>query len=265
MDETIDHSTVGWAFKRLRMNYLELLILLLHRELQRIVRCELYMVDSTGISTPHLRRRRRAFKTVMRRETMKLHALIGYAPEKSALMVCAASVTGESVHDSTQFKRLLSSLMGEGEPLLADSAYDAESNMEFARRRGFMPVIKLRSYEPYGFIRREAAVEFERSHELYRRRGIAEAFFAGLANRYGSRTRCKLLSTEIASILLMAVAHNLRTYARIRAQNSKEINYCLDLFDKPHGREIVLCDLSEEMVDAWKRELTNDRAAGPNP
>jgi len=22
MDETIDHSTVGWAFKRLRMNYL---------------------------------------------------------------------------------------------------------------------------------------------------------------------------------------------------------------------------------------------------
>ena len=45
MDKTIDHSTVGWAFKRLRKNYLELLILLLRRELQRLLRCEFYTID----------------------------------------------------------------------------------------------------------------------------------------------------------------------------------------------------------------------------
>ena len=224
MRETIDHSTVGWAFKRLRKNYLGLLILLLRRELQRLLRCEFYTIDSTGISTSRLRRRRRAFKTVWMHESLKLHVLAGYSPQDSALVVFAASVTGESVHDATQFKPLLSDLWAKGEPLIADSAYDARSNIEFARSHGFVPVVKPRSYEPHGFVRRQAAQEFRLKRKLYRQRGIAEAIFAGLANRYDSKTRCKRLDTKISSILFMAVAHNLRTLMRVSAMRKNGIS-----------------------------------------
>jgi len=41
------------------------------------VRCELYVADTTGISTPSLKRRRKAFKTLWVREHVKLHALVG--------------------------------------------------------------------------------------------------------------------------------------------------------------------------------------------
>jgi hypothetical protein len=59
--------------------------------------------------------------------------------------------------------------------------------------------------------------EFKRNCKLYRQRGIAEALFGGLANRYGTRTRCKRVRTKTISMLLMLVAHNLRTLARVRA------------------------------------------------
>jgi hypothetical protein len=79
MAKTIDHSTVGKAFKRLRVNYLRLLVLLLRRKLTRIAHCEFYAVDSTGISTPRLVTRRKDLKTVREREFLKLHALVGYS------------------------------------------------------------------------------------------------------------------------------------------------------------------------------------------
>jgi len=175
-------------------------------------------VDSTGISTPRLKRRRKAFKTLWVREHLKLHALVGYSSEASALMVCSARVTKANAADGGQFKRLLEDLRGKGELLLADAAYDSRRNLKLAIEHGFKPVIKPRSYEFHGLFRKRMLKEFERCKKLYRRRGIAEALFAGLANRYNSRTRCKLPATKATSILLMLVAHNLRTFARVRAQ-----------------------------------------------
>jgi hypothetical protein len=217
MGKTIDHSTVGKAFKRLRVNYLKLLVLLLRRELTRFIHCEFYVVDSTGISTPRLVTRRKAFKPLREREFLKLHALMGYSRRASALVVFSARVTRANVSDGSQLGYLLKGLRAGGEPLLADSAYDIERNLKLALEQGFRPVIKPRSVKYRGIFRRHMLREFKRNCELYRQRGIAEALFGGLANRYGTRTRCKRVRTKTISMLLMLVAHNLRTLARVRA------------------------------------------------
>lgn len=228
MRKTIDHSTVGWALKRLRRNYIKLLTVLLRREIMRIVKCELYMVDSTGISTPRMRRRKKAFKTVWAHEFLKLHALVGYSRRAGALVVVAARVTRDNVHDGTQLKRLLAEVKANGEPLLGDTAYDSQRNLELTLEHGFKPVIKPRSIKYHGVFRKQMLREFKRCRKLYRQRGIAEAFFGGIENRYGAQTRCKLPTTKTASILLMAVAHNLRTLARVRA--AKEMGFLIILW-----------------------------------
>lgn len=223
---TIDHSTVGWAFKRLRKDYLELLLMLLRQKLEKEVTSELYVVDSTGISTPRFKERRYAFKTVRKHVCLKLHALVGYSPKDSTLVVYSASVTGENVHDSTQFKTLISNVWARGEPLLGDPAYDAEFVRESAKLHGFKPIIKPAERDkggPHGFARREVFEEFEENRELYRLRKVAEGFFGGIETRYDSKTRFKLLHLQVFNLLLMAVAHNLRPLARVRAQNSEEI------------------------------------------
>ena len=82
MGITIDRSTVGWAFKRLSKNYLDLLMLMLRRELEKEFSSELFVVDSTGILTPFFKKRRCAFKTIRKRVSLKMHALVGYSPKK---------------------------------------------------------------------------------------------------------------------------------------------------------------------------------------
>jgi IS5 family transposase len=140
----------------------------------------------------------------------------------------AAEVTRDNVTDGTQLGRLLKDVRANGEPLLGDRAYDSQRNLELAREHGFKPVIKPRSIEYHGIFRKQMLREFRRNRKLYRQRGIGEAFFGGIENRYGARTRCKLPSTKAASILLMAAAHNLRTLARVRAM--KEIGVFIVLW-----------------------------------
>jgi hypothetical protein len=228
MGKTIDHSTVGKAFKRLRVNYLRLLVLLLRRELTRLARCEFYVVDSTGISTPHLVTRKKDLKTVREREFLKLHVLMGYSRRASALVVFSARVTRANVTDGSQLGYLLKGLRAGGEPLLADSAYDCERNLKLALEQGFRPLIKPRLVGYRGIFRKHMLREFKRNRKFYRQRGIAEALFGGLANRYGTRTRCKRIRTKTISILLMLVAHNLRTFARVRA--AEETGYLVILW-----------------------------------
>jgi hypothetical protein len=238
MDKTIDHSTVGKAFKRLRVSYLRLLVLLLRRELTRLAHCEFYVVDSTGISTPRLIHRRKASKMLHEREFLKLHALVGYSRRASALVVFSARVTKANVTDGSQFGYLLKGLRAEGEPLLADSAYDCERNLHLALERGFRPLIKPRLVEYRGIFRKHMLREFKRNRKLYRQRGIAEALFGGLANRYGTRTRCKRVRTKITSMLLMLVAHNLRTLARVRAAEEMGSLVILWIYSTNSGKEL---------------------------
>ena len=225
MPKTIDHSTVGWALKRIRVPYLKLLLTLLFREISKLAKCGIYMVDSTGISTTRLLRRKRVLRTSWSHEFLKLHVLVGYSRQAGALAVVSARVTGGNVADCTQLGQLLEGFEGGGEPLLADRGYDSKRNVEIAARHGFRPVIKPRAMGLHHRVRRKRFREFRRDRRLYRQRGIAEAVFGGMENRYGAMTRCKLPTTKAASVLLMAVAHNLRTLARVRAM--KELGYFL--------------------------------------
>lgn len=234
LPKTIDHSTVGWALKRLRAPYLRLLLALLFREINRLARCGIYMADSTGISTLRLSRRQRVLKPVWSREFLKLHALVGYSPRAGALAIASARVTAGNVSDCTQLKQLLEEIQGGGEPLLADRGYDSRRNREVAAKHGFRAVIKPRAIGTDRWANKKKFREFRRDLKLYRQRGIAEAVFGGIENRYGARTRCKLPATERASVLLMAVAHNLRTLARVRAMKEMEILIVCGLIRQTH-------------------------------
>ena len=205
----------------MREPYLKLLLLLLFREITRLAKCGVYMVDSTGISTPHLRRRKRALKRTWEREFLKMHVLVGYSRRAGALIVLRAKVTGGNVADCTQLERLLEGVNGGGEHLLGDRGYDSQRNLDLAVEHGFKPIIKPRSIGLHRRMKKRRVKEFRRDLKLYHQRGIAEAFFGGLENRYGARTRCRLSTTKRASILLMAVAHNLRTLSRVRAMKER--------------------------------------------
>lgn len=149
--------------------------------------------------------------------------LVGYSSQAGALAIASARVTAGNVADCTQLGRLLEGIQGRGEPLLGDRGYGSQQNIEVAARHGFKPVIKPRAIGMHHRVRKKRFKEFKRDRRLYRQRGIAEAVFGGLENRYGAMTRCKLLATKVASVLLMSVAHNLRTLARVRAMREMEI------------------------------------------
>ena len=217
LDETIDHSTPGKTFKRMGIRYARLLFGLLRKKLKGEVEFDLYIPDTTGISTPHLKTRVKVLKKVRERESLKLHAFIGYSKKAGALVVISARVTKLDVPDGTQLEYLLRGFVGNGEPMPADKGYDSEKNLKLAMKHGLKPLIKPRDIEYHGLFRKEMVREFKRNRKLYRMRGVVEAVFAGLANRYWSHVRFKRVRTKILGMLFMLVAHNLRTYMRVRA------------------------------------------------
>jgi len=217
LDEAIDHSTVGKAFKRLKPSYVKLVLGLLRKKLKGIVEIDFYFVDSTGISTPRLITRVKAFKKVREREFYKLHVLVGYSSKASALVVFAARVTEPDVTDGSQLGYLLGGLNGEGKRLLGDPAYDSEHNLKLALRCNFKPLFKPRSIKYRGMFRKLMLRDFRQNRKLYRMRGVGEATFGGIERRYGAHTRCKRVRTKVLSILLMTASHNLRTLMRIQA------------------------------------------------
>jgi len=217
LDETVDHSNVGKVFKRLRPSYVKLVLGLLRKRLKGHAEFDFYFVDSTGISTPRLRTRVKALKKVREREFYKLHVLAGYSSEASALVVLAARLTKPNVTDGSQLAYLLRGLKGEGKRLLGDSAYDWKRNIELSLKRGFKPLFRPRDIEYHGVFRKMVLRDFKQNKKLYRQRGIGEAIFGGIENRYGAHTRCKRVRTKVLSMLLMLVAHNLRTLMRVRA------------------------------------------------
>ena len=217
LDETIDHSNVGKVLKRLRPSYVKLVLGLLRKRLKGSVEIDFYFVDSTGISTPRLKTRVKALKKVREHEFYKLHVLVGYSSGASALVVLAARVTKSNVVDGSQLAYLLRGLEGEGKRLLGDSAYDWKRNIELALKHGFKPLFKPRDVGYRGMFRKMVLRDFRQNKKLYRMRGVGEATFGGIENRYGAHTRCKRARTKVLSMLLMVVAHDLRTFMRVRA------------------------------------------------
>ncbi len=51
IEQTIDHSTIGKAKRRLPLSYLSRAVTLLHRKVNEVCKSGFYIADSTGIST----------------------------------------------------------------------------------------------------------------------------------------------------------------------------------------------------------------------
>ncbi|MEM2618843.1 MAG: hypothetical protein QW356_05110 [Candidatus Hadarchaeales archaeon] len=82
LGETIDHSTIGWAFKRLTPPYARLLLRFLARRIEPLLQPEFFVMDSTGIST-NFYRKRRILRWQRKKVFLKLHAFVA-APSKGA-------------------------------------------------------------------------------------------------------------------------------------------------------------------------------------
>jgi len=219
----MDHATIWWGLQRTPVVYFERALELLYALIGELFKCEIFVADSTGVDTDRYQNRRRVLKTGPKLEFLKLHVLEGYSRKAGLVPVAAARVTHGYAHDSPQLERLLENFHGECEPLLADSAYYSRHNLELVREHGLRPVIKPKAFKTMKLWRALAERDFGKERELYRMRGVGEAPFGGFAIRYGSRTRCRLPHTRKVDTILLAVAHNLRTYARARATKRLEI------------------------------------------
>jgi hypothetical protein len=242
MAKRLDHSNIWWGLQRIPALYIKRAIELLFRLISGIFPPDMFISDSTGVSTDRYTRRRgpklrptdkpppngrkgqengQCGKWVLK--TLKLHALVGYHIRFGFLMARSALVTKSEANDSPLLKQLLKGVRGNGEPLLLDRGYDSVENYELGRKHGFNPVIKLRDVGPRGLVRHEMAKIFAKNKKLYRRRGLIEGVFGGLETKYGNRTRCRRPKSRRIDCLLMVVSHNLRSYMRALALKKLEI------------------------------------------
>jgi hypothetical protein len=244
--KSIDHSTVGWAMQRIPAEYVSKALKLLHVEIHKLLRKGVFIADSTGIETDRYEEATIMLEETKRREFRKLHIIADYFHKHGIVSVACAGESSGNAHDSPVFRQIFDPEICRDGLLLGDSAYDAVENFKMAYDNNLRPVVKPRdcphSARTKGIrIRRRALRDFDEA--VYKQfRGIVEGIFGGLETRYGNRTRCRLEHTRRVSILLMALAHNIRAYARAIAlveivekgnQDSCKIYFLFDLFDNP--------------------------------
>ena len=98
--------------------------------------------------------------------------------------------------------------------LFADSAYDAEETFELSFEKGLTPIIKPRINSKKGFFRKKARRAWsKRAYDKYRSR--VETVFAGSQARNHNTVRERRVATRRRAVVLLAVAHNLRTAIRL--------------------------------------------------
>jgi hypothetical protein len=211
---SIDHSTVGWAMKRIPLDYVSRALKLLHMGIDKLCRKGVFIADSTGIETDRCKKVKRVLKKAERREFRKLHAIAKYYPRQGITSIASAGESDGYRNDSSVFREIFDPMVCRDGLLFADRAYDAGENMKLAYRNRLLPVIKQKDHDtkPRG-VRRKAGKDFD--EELYKKfRGIIEGIFGGMETRYGNKTRCRLEHTRKVSVMLMAVAHNIRAYLK---------------------------------------------------
>jgi hypothetical protein len=204
--------------QRLPAEYITRALKLLHVEINRLLRGGVFIADSTGIETDRYEDATIVLAESKRREFRKLHVIADYFHGHGIVSIASAGESHGNAHDSPAFRRIFDPEVCRGGTLLADSAYDALENYKLAYGSSLHPVIKQRNH-PHSRrtkgirVRRRAAKDFDES--TYKKfRGIVEGIFGGLETRYGNRTRCRLEHTRRVSIMLMALAHDIRAYAR---------------------------------------------------
>ncbi|MFH1774413.1 MAG: transposase [Methanobacteriota archaeon] len=249
ISQSIDHSTIGWAMQRVPVDYVSKALKLLHVEINSLLFDGMFIADSTGIETDRYEGATIVLSETKRREFRKLHVIVDYFHRHGIISIASAGESSGNAHDSPAFRQIFDPEVCSNGLLLGDRAYDALENFKLAYENNLHPVIKLRDYQHSARtkgirIRRRATRDFDKL--VYKQfRGIVEGVFGGMETRYGNATRCRLRHTSRVSIMLMALAHNIRAYARaialveiVRKEErvSCEFYFLFDLFDNPSCR-----------------------------
>jgi len=214
---TVDHASAAWALAKILPNYFETLVAQSYHFLVGASTQLFHAADSTGVRTDRKRVAERVFSFGKEIEDLKLHIIASWLPRKHAIAVASALCTRGERHDSPALRELLQKTALQPGSLFADRAYDAEKTFELAFEKQLSPVIKRRVNTRRGFFRKKACKCWNSlRYKKYRSR--VETVFAGSQARNANTVRERLTKTRRRAVVLLAVAHNLRTAIRLGIQ-----------------------------------------------
>lgn len=216
---SIDHSTVGWAMKRLPVSYIKKAIKRLHFRISDLCSEGAFIVDSTGIRTDREVEGKFILEKREKKEFLKLHVFVKYFPNEGLVSIANAHVTKSNRHDSPIFrnKLLKPDVAEKGTIVFGDKAYYAFATFEKIYDLGMKPVIPPKNWKSKSMTKRtlRRRALFDYNNDLRKKfRGMIEGVFGGLETEYGNRTRCRNHHTRSVSALLLALSHNLKTYQK---------------------------------------------------
>ncbi len=95
VSRTLDHSTVGWAMKRISVEYINCIVKLLYQLTDNLCKQDgVFITDSTGITTDRYRVIKILFKKIDRKQFMKWHVIAKYYPSKGVICIVSSLSTG---------------------------------------------------------------------------------------------------------------------------------------------------------------------------
>ncbi len=229
---SVDHASAAWALAKTLPNYFELLLTGLYNALTNGLMQLFHSGDSTGVRTDRKRFTERLLAFGKEIEDLKLHVLASWIPRRHAIIIANACCTRGESHDSPVFRKLLKrTQLLQHHSLSLDKAYDAEENFELSFEKGLTPLIKRKKNTKRGFFRKKAAKHWnQKAYDKYRSR--IETIFAGSQARNLNRVRERLVKTRRRAVVLLAVAHNLRTAIRLSVQVLRRIGRFIRQLDE---------------------------------
>jgi transposase len=190
-----------------------------------------FAIDGTYFKMPlseiHLQRRGKGVMPVEKIKLRKLHIVVG----AKTLMVVAASVTDQDVHDSTQFVPLLQHINRRFiiEQMLGDAAYGSREAYEALDACGAEGYLDFKTTsKPQGSPGHDRALEMYRNDEdawfeNYRFRQGVEGTNSIIKRTIKRVLRSRLEKTSENEILTMLLVHNLRRLIVARIEHGVPI------------------------------------------
>lgn len=220
--KTVDHSSIGWAMKRISPEYLNELVYDLFLYIDCILKGGVYITDSTGVTTDRYETKDVAMEEIRMKQTVKLHLAVKYYPRYGVTALVTGKVTHGTAHDSPQLKHLVQGIYGPA-IMLNDKGYDSEDNRRRAYQRVLIPMIKERENCGNSLIRLKARKDFYEN--IYKNfRCMVEGVFGGMETAYNNKTRCRLEKTRQTDVMLMVVVQSLKVYFKV-LNLLKEVTY----------------------------------------
>ena len=214
LGHSVDHASAAWALAKTLPGYFEALLWRLYKALTGVLTQLFHSADSTGVRTDRHRVVERVLAFGKEIEDLKLHVIASWLPRQHAIAIASAGCTRGERHDSPVLRELLRETSLPAGKLFADSAYDAEETFELSFEKGLTPIIKPRINSKKGFFRKKARRAWsKRAYDKYRSR--VETVFAGSQARNHNTVRERRVATRRRAVVLLAVAHNLRTAIRL--------------------------------------------------